>query len=367
MKESQVHSRLSGRAIKPLRMTAQDCKDYADLAAIGINLPERDLRDMRAALDSADLQNTITSASITTPVQFLQAWLPGLVTVITAARKIDELVGIDTVGSWEDEEVVQGVLEQTGQAVLYGDTTNVPLSSWNLNFERRSIVRFENGFGVGRLEEARSAKIRVDTAARKRNAAANSLEIQRNRIGFYGYNNGNNRTFGYLNDPDLPGYITVPDNGSGSTEWADKTFLQITADIRLGIATLRAQAMGNIDPKAADLTMALPISAEDYLSVTSDYGNSVNDWIKENYPKLRVISVPELEKANGGVNALYLYAEKVADGSDDDGNVWSQPVPAKFQPLGVEQKAKGYLEDFSNATAGIMCKRPYAVVRLTGI
>ena len=28
---------------------------------------------------------------------------------------------------------------------------------------------------------------------------------------------------------------------------------------------------------------------------------------------------------------------------------------------------KGYEEDYSNATAGIMCKRPYAVTRWTGI
>jgi hypothetical protein len=42
-------------------------------------------------------------------------------------------------------------------------------------------------------------------------------------------------------------------------------------------------------------------------------------------------------------------------------------VLTKFQVLGVEQKAKGYLEDYTNATAGIMCKRPYAVIRRSGL
>jgi len=33
----------------------------------------------------------------------------------------------------------------------------------------------------------------------------------------------------------------------------------------------------------------------------------------------------------------------------------------------VQQLAKAYEEDYSNATAGVMCKRPYAVTRWSGI
>ncbi|MGJ0509053.1 MAG: hypothetical protein ACR652_18420, partial [Methylocystis sp.] len=65
-------------------------------------------------------------------------------------------------------------------------------------------------------------------------------------------------------------------------------------------------------------------------------------------------------------NVVYLYAEAIADQSTDGGRTFIQVVPSKFQVLGVEQKAKGYLEDYTNATAGIMCKRPYAVIRRSG-
>jgi hypothetical protein len=47
--------------------------------------------------------------------------------------------------------------------------------------------------------------------------------------------------------------------------------------------------------------------------------------------------------------------------------VWVQVVPAKFQALGVEKQAKAYVEDYANATAGCMLKRPYGVVRYSGI
>ena len=40
------------------------------------------------------LQPTVTTASIGTPVQFLQNWLPGFVFVVTAARKIDDIIGL---------------------------------------------------------------------------------------------------------------------------------------------------------------------------------------------------------------------------------------------------------------------------------
>lgn len=364
MKESQTFSHVSGRAIKPLAMTQHDCRDYGALSCIGINISDHHIRAMMNATDSADF---VTRPSIATPTQFLQSWLPGFVEIITSARKIDELVGIDTVGAWEDEEIVQGVKEPTGQAPLYGDTTSIPLNSWNANFEARTVVRFESGFHLGRLEELRSTRMKLNSAEEKRNSASLNLEIQRNRVGFYGFNNGEGRTFGLLNDPALLPYQTLPKGASANTTWETKTFLEITADIRVMMARLRKQSGDTISPENSAITLALPTSIVDYLSVTSDFGVSVRDWIAKAYPTLRIVSAPEFEGANGGANVAYLYAESVADGASDGGRTFAQCVPAKFQMLGVDQGSKGYTEDFSNATAGIIVKRPFAVVRVTGI
>lgn len=301
------------------------------------------------------------------PVQLLQNWLPGLVRTITTARVIDELVGLTVGGDWADEEVVQQILEPTGSAVPYTDTGNIPLASWNPSFERRTIVRFEQGFSVARLEEDRTSRApNMNTASEKRTSAALALEILRNRIGFYGYMGGSGRTFGLLNDANLPNYVTVSNPGSGTT-WAVKTFLQITADIRVAAAALRARSGSNLDPARSALVLAVASAAVDMLAVTSDFGISVYDWIAKTYPKWRVVPVPEFDGANGGANVFYLYAETVDDGSSDGGRVFDQIVPAKLKSLGVEQRAKSYVEDYTNATAGVMLKRPYAVVRYSGI
>ena len=360
-------SYISPRQVGAVTMSADDVADYAALGQLGINFGQKDVAKMAAfAMDNQ--QADVTQPSMTTPVQFLQNWLPGFVKVITAARKADELMGITTTGSWEDEEIVQGILEPIGDAIPYGDYTNVPLSSWNTNFIRRTVIRFEKGLKVGMLEEARAARIRISSSAEKRASAALSLEIQRNLVGFNGFNNGSNLTYGFLNDPGLPAYVTVAASGTaGSTLWSQKTFLEIVADIRVAAAQLQTQSQDTINPESAMLTLALPTDAYQYLSVTSDFGISVRDWLSKTYPLLRVVSAPQLNYANGGANVFYLYAEQVEDGASDDSRTWVQVVPAKFQALGVEKQAKAYIEDYANATAGAMLKRPYAVVRYSGI
>lgn len=360
---SKEISYISARAIKPLQLT--DVSKFEELSKIGIGMDSRTVDKMMDAMDS--LTATTTTGSIGTPVQFLQAWLPGFVNVVTAARKIDELVGVQTIGSWEDEEVVQGVKEVTGKVAPYGDYTNVPFSSWNQNFERRTVVRFEQGMSVGALEEARAAKMRINSAESKREGAALALEINRNAIGFYGYNSGENRTYGFLNDPNLPAYSDVVAGVSTDTAWSTKTFLEITADLREAAGALATQSGGVIDPFNDQLTLAIPTSHTTYLSVTSEFGVSVQDWISKTFRSMRIVAAPELIEANGGENVFYMYAEKVNDGSTDGGMTFAHAVPTKFQVLGVQKTSKGYQEDYSNATAGVFVKRPFAVIRRSAI
>lgn len=376
-KPSKVHGVRHARTIAPVTMSAGDVAHAAALRGVGIDISNSWVKGAMAALGVAQDSNDIgvnaaplsglTTPSVGAQIQFLQAWLPGFVRVVSAARKIDTLIGIQTVGAWEDEEVVQGVLEPLGSAAVYMDNSNIPLASWNANFERRTVVRFEQGFQVGALEEARSARMRISTAAEKRTGAALALDIQRNRVGFYGFNNGDNRTYGFLNDPALPAYVTLPVGAGGQTTWATKTFLEITKDLRAALSQLRINSRDVIDPKETKITLAVATKAVDALTTVSDFGISVNNWLNTNYPNVRVVSAPELDDANGGVGVFYLYADSVDDGASDDSATFAQVVPAKFMALGVEKRAKGYVEDFANATAGVMTKRPFAVIRYSGV
>lgn len=337
------------------------------------------MREMGIAMDSAterqlmqsfamdtDLVAPLTTASIPTPIQFLQHWLPGMVEVITAARRIDDLIGVSIQASWETEEIVQPIIENTGAPRLYGDLNVTPRASWNVNYERRSVVRFEEGMFVGRLEEARAAAARVSSADHKRAAAATALEIQRNKVGFNGFNSGSNRIYGFLNDPNLPAYVNLPNGASASPLWSSKTYNEIVSDILGALSALRVQSQERIDPERDQITMACATAIVDRLATVSVYGNSVRDWLTETYPNVRVVSAPELNAANGGANVFYMYAETVRDSGSDDQRTFLQVVPSKFMTMGVQQFTKGYEESYSNATAGVFVKRPYAIVRRSG-
>ncbi len=348
------------------------------LARIGINFDSRFVRDQINHLSDmgafsgngmdANFVAPITAPSIPTPVQFLQMWLPGFVKIMTSPRMIDEFIGISTIGSWEDEEIVQSIVEPAGTPVEYGDFTNIQFTDWNPNFERRTIVRGELGLKVGMLEEGRAAKMRLNSADIKRNQCAISLEIMRNAIGFFGWNSANQRTFGLLNDPELRPFIT----SSTATGWATADFQGIIADIRILVRQLRLQSLGNIDANKVETTLALPITVIDYLTTTTDFGISAANWITQTYSKMRIVSSTELSGAHPGdsEDMCMLYAESIdssIDGSTDGGEVFIQMVQTKYTTLGVEKLAKSYIEDYANGTAGVMCKRPYAVVRMYGI
>ena len=365
MEQSIQHSYIAPRDVRPLKLGQDDVAKpeiLADLKRIGYCVDSAMVDKMIAGIGFDAIQPTVTTGSVSTPVQFLQNWLAGNVHVATAARKIDDLVGIATSGAWENEEIVQGLLELTGSAQPYGDYTNLPLSSWNINFERRTVVRFEEGMRVGVLEESRAAAMRVNSGQSKRDAATLALEIQRNKVGFNGYNSGNNRTYGFLNDPNLPAYVS-----SANGVWSAATFLQMQQAIVGYIQGLRNSSQDLIDPDNTPMTLAVATASRDYMAKTSDFGISVMKWLNDAYPNIRVVSAPELNAANGGANVAYLYAEKVANNGTDDGATFVQVVPARFIVTGVSKDVKGYSEGYSNATAGVMCKRPFAVYRATGI
>ena len=376
LQESVTHSRLSSRQVRPYSMDAKKLTGEAinALRRIGVIIDANTIRQQidilangRSANDSA-FTPTQTTASVPTPIQFLQTWLPGFIQLITAARKIDDLVGIKTVGSWSDAEIVQGIYEPGVTPVEYGDYVNLPLADWNTNFIRRSIVRGLMGIQVGLLEEDRAAAMRLSSADAKRKSSAAGLEIMRNAIGFYGWLSGNNQTFGFLNDPNLPAFNSTTVTGG----WAEGTFEEITGDLRAAVIGLRTQSQDLIDPEKVDLTLALPTSHVDYLTVTTDFGVSVRNWLKQTYPKIKVVSAPELNEVSNASNdaVFYLFAEEISaetDGSTDGGETFIQMVQTKFMTLGVEKKVQMYQEGYANASAGVLCKRPWAVYRVSGI
>lgn len=336
-----------------------------DLESLGVRFDRTAMDGMEqfyasVAGDAAPAPVTVPSAA--NALQFLQHFFAEPITIVTEARTADDLLGRTIGGNWYDEQVVVPVIERIGQARPYGDTNNVPLASFNNNFEGRGIVRFELGLEANRLEINRAAAMRIDSVSVKRNAVALALAISANDVAFNGFNGGSNYTYGILNDPGLSAYVTVATGDGGSTEWSGKTFEEITADIRIAVQALRVQSGGNFNPERDGFTIGVALAASEALNYTSSFGFSVQDFIKKNYPNARVVVVPQFDGANGGSNVFYVIADRIGTGKAAD-----QVVQTELFLVGTQPTAKGMIEDYSNATAGAVVMQPVGVVRYTGI
>lgn len=367
----------SARAKKPQKFTADQkaeiVKNYLNLDKYGISFSPQVMQQIHSTLysmDAAPVGLNATTASITTPIQALQQWLPGFVLDLVQNRPIDDLVGYSSQGEWKDAEIVQKTMERTGSARPYTDYGNPPLAGFNINFERRSIVRHELGMTVGALESARGAAIQANVAEAKRIATARELEIVRNNIGFNGFNGGSNRTYGILNEPSLPDYNgTTPwaTGGTGGAALVPASFNDIKNSLVSAFGLLHQRSGANIDTQRTPITIGIATSRYNLLSQVTDFGISVMDWLHKSYPLARVVSVPLFDQANGAANVFYMFAEEVGMSGTDDNRTFVQVVPTKFLTLGVDQRGKNYLEDYTNATSGVLLKRAYAVVRYSGI
>jgi hypothetical protein len=336
---------------------------------LGIGMDAGFARNALSVAMDAGLTQPVTTASGGVPVQFLQNFLQGVVHILTTARRGDVLAQVMTVGDWSDEEIVLTILEHLGQPELYKDHGDIPIAAWNATYERRTIVRFELGAEMTKLDEDRSAKAGLSSMDEKRAAVALAFEILRNEIFFYGFNNGVNRTFGFLNDPNLPAFVTLANGASGDTTWASKTAAERIADIVTAVSTLRTQSGSQVDPEAMQLKFAIAASVKDLMNESDSSftnGMTVNEWLSKNYPNITVEAIPEFDGADGGENVYYLYPETVDGSGTDGGETVIQAVPSKMTALNTVQTMRGVSEGYTSATAGCFVKRGYAVYRASG-
>lgn len=365
---SEIRFRLAPKEVCGFAIDKDTTLD--DLRDIGIDATDKALDALetlgaaefgKSAMDAAPA--TITTPSAAYALQFLQHFYAEPIVAVTQARVADRVFGRTFAGAWEDEEIVLPIAERVGQGRPYTDAGNIPLSTFNVNYEARTVFRAELGLRNGELEQRRAAKQRIDAMGLKRSAVTEALAIIANDIAFNGFNGGNGRTYGGLNDPGLPAYTTVAATGTGSTTtWSTKSFANITADLRGAVQALRTRSGYNFAPERDAFTIAVAGACAEYLNTATDYNMSVMDYIKKTWPGARVEAVPQFNTANGGANVFYVIADRI-----NGRPVVEQVMQQALFLVGITPEAKGNTEDYSNATAGVLVGQPIGIVRYSGI
>lgn len=337
-----------------------------DISTFGISMDESAYKTILAtAMDAGP--ETITAPSVGTFVQFLQYWMPETIEIFLAKRNADEIMGRDIVGSFETEEVVFKTMERTGQPRPYTDVSDVPVTGYNVNAEKRTNVRFELGMESRKLEDVRMALMRVNPDKEKRAAIATGFEVNRNNIAFWGYNSydqtsnpNGGRTYGMFNDPNLLPYLTE----TGAKPFEQCTFEEMKARLTLWMATMQTQTAQNINVLKDKMVLALSPNAQlAMISTLNQLGNlSVMQWFNDTYKGTEVIPANEMIGVDGGDDVAYLIARSLNGAA-----VVRQMVTSEMRLIGIEPHIKGMREGYSHSTAGFLCQQPLGVVRATNV
>ena len=315
-----------------------------------------------------DSQAPYIGGSVSGRQDLFRSFLPGVIRDMTQMRQIDNVLGMTMIGNFLTKEVVQATEQRTGNAIGYSELASAPRVSYATDYETRNTVRFmieaEFGGDSDRMAEAAGQ----DPRATKMSAVTTALEIARNEVSVYGYFGGLNKTYGFLNDPNLPAYITLPNGANATPEWSTKTFLERQKDVVEAITSLELSTGNNFSASMMNFTFVIPSSVNGYLNELNDFGTmSLRKFIQETYPRCTIVPMSDLDSANGGANVFYMFVDNLLGDSSDTGAVMSQLVVSKIESVGTMITYDTQSEKFRNSSAGTIVHRPYAIYRATGM
>ena len=347
--------------------------DEAHKAGIDFKVLDKKLADMGFSMDSSVLADAkymdivksyaqddglaLGGGNIPGLAQFFQFWFTDIVNALYRGRSFKQTYGVDQVGDWTTETVVQPMLELTGDMALYDDFSRPPLAGYNLGWTTRGTVRFETGLEVTKLEEARAGVMRQNAYQLKKAATILKSDIWMNNIFWNGFaTDGAKPVYGIFNEPGL------------ATRKEDMTFniLSENASVKL-IQSLFAgwvqdatnDLEGNFDPTTDAIVFNLPLAWQSVMTRTTEFGWSVSDWLKKQYPHVEIKYSVELNKR--GTDKLGVAIVFVPNVRDVGKKTVTAMQTSALRLVGAIPSLKGMEECYSSSVAGVLISAPLAV------
>lgn len=292
---------------------------------------------------------------------------PSVTEILFSAMNAKKLVPEVKKGSWVDKYTRFTITEYTGSVTPYSDHGENVSSDLNFESPQRENFLFQTVIRYGDLEEATVARQRLSLASEKQKAAATILAKAHNK--FYLYGVQGKQIYGLLNDPNLPSTqspnsITI--GGSSYSTWADKAANDaqnaanhVYNDVLKLINALCTDNGGHVDANTK-MVLAVSNARASYLNALNAFGLSANKMLKDNYPNLKIIQLPELSTGSGEMLYLIapeLFASKTAELAYSEKMRMGRVVP---EMSSFKQKAVG-------GTWGAIIKRPSLIKTMTGI
>lgn len=300
----------------------------------------------------------VTTPGTTVPVEFLAYIDPRVVEILTAPRKAREIFKEARKGDWTTAYFRFRATELTGGTEPYSDKAQNRTAGVNYDWQGRENYLFQTVIEYGDLEQATTSAAKISLASDKQRAAANILDLDGNRFNLLGV--AGKQIYGLLNAPNLNAALTAAATGtSSSTEWADKTTLQIYQDLLDLFQQLVTQANGWIDENSR-IILALPPALSVSLGTPNEYGRTPLGMIREYLPNLRIVTVPEM--ATDSENTMMMIAEEIM------GNpVGELGFSEKVRAGRVVPNLSSFSQKWLAGTYGCVIYYPFAIATMEGM
>lgn len=305
------------------------------------------------AMDAVDLTpHLIGSANAGIP-SFLTTYVdPKVIDVLVAPMKAAEIVGESKKGDWTTLNATFIQAEPLTKVATYGDYSADGDSSVNVNYPQRQSYFFQTWTRWGERELEMYGAGRVDFAAQLNYASALGLAKFMNSAYLFGVAGMQN--YGMTNDPNLPTPVAAPAVW-GTTSTPDAMFNSLVTMFK----QLQVQSAGVIEMDD-EIVIGLPPTALADLSNANTYGLAAIKLVKDAFPKMRFVTVPEFDTASGRL--VQMWAPKV-EGQDTATCAFTEKMRAHT----IEKYSSYYRQKKSAGTWGFILWRPFAVTQLLGV
>lgn len=304
------------------------------------------------ALDAQSELVTVGSAGIPA---FLANYLdPKVIDVLVSPLMGAKIAGEAQKGDWLTETAMFLVGEHVGEVSAYGDYSMNGASNFNVNFPQRQNYLFQAFLQYGQRELGIAGLAKLDWATQQQRANALTLMKYLNYVYFFGVANLQN--YGLINDPNL--YASIAPTYSWITN-ASATANTIYADVVRLYVQLQYQTNGvvnNNDPMVLALS---PVQSTALKQVTQYNTNSVEELLKQNFPRLRIETAVQYTTASGPL--VQLIVEEL-----DGQRTLEACFSSKLMAHQMVVESSSWRQKRSSGAYGTIWYRPYLCASMLG-
>jgi hypothetical protein len=316
-----------------------------------------------AAFDTAVQPALVSTGSSGIPAMLTTYIDPEVVRVLQAPNQGARILGERKSGDWTTQTAMFPVVENVGEVAAYGDRNVNGRSNANANWPQRQSFHFQTIIDVGDREADLAGAAKLNWIQEMQMSATKTLDKFMDLC----YHNGvaNLQNYGILNDPALPSALTPSTKANGGTTWNSSTGVQnaqaneIFTDIQTLVSNIVAKTYGIVDINSR-FVLAMTPQSQGALAVTNQFGISVVDLIKKNYPNMRIETSARYATASG--NVVQLIAEDY-DGKDTGYCAFTE----KLRDHPVVRDVSSWRQKKTSGTWGAVIRYPMAFAQLLGV